>query len=178
VRPDARALVAEARKAAPEGLRGYDVEAMLFDREGKREEARAAFTKAVGLNSESFYTHYRLGLLSCRPDPDQETRATIEKLVRRSLALNDTYPLSHALLADVMVLGPQPGDGLGPALKAISLDPGSSSVRLSLARVLWRLARRDDAKAETLAARALARSDAERSQAEELFAFFNRAAVQ
>jgi hypothetical protein len=172
---DARALLTEARKTAPDGARGYDVEAMLFEREGKRDEARTAYAKAAALKSESFYTHYRLALLSWRSDLDQDTRATIEALARRSLTLNDAYASSYAVLADAQARGPQPADGLESVRKAIALEPAISSHRLALARVLWALKRSDDAKASALAARALSRSDAELNQAQELLAFFNRA---
>jgi hypothetical protein len=42
---------------------------------------------------------------------------------------------------------------------------------------MWRLSRRDDAKAAALAGRALSRNAEQRSQAEELLAFFNRASA-
>lgn len=174
---DARALIAEVRTIAPVAPGSYDVEAMLLDREGKRDDAGAAFTKAAALKSDSFYTMYRLAVLTWRPNPDKGTRDGIEQLLRRSVALNDSYAESQAFLADVVVLGALPGEALDIAKKALSLDPRSASVRLSLARVLWALKQRDSARAAALAARALARSDQERSQAEELLAFFNRALV-
>jgi len=172
---DARALIADVRTTAPEAPGSYDVEAMLLDREGKRDDARAAFTKAAALKSDSFYTHYRLAVLTWRPGPDKDTRDRIERLLRRSVALNESYAESHAFLADVIALGAQPADALDIAKKAVLLDPSSSSVRLSLARVLWALSQRDSARGTALAARALSHSDQERSQAEELIAFFNRA---
>ena len=172
---DARPLIAEARKLAPEAPGSYDVEAMLFDREGKPDEARAAFTKAAALKSDSFYTNYRLAVMTWRATPDQPTRDGVERLLRRSVVLNESYAESEAFLADVIALGTQPADALAIATKAVSLDPGSSSVRLSLARVLWALSRRDEARAAAVAGRSLARSDQQRSQAEELLTFFNRA---
>jgi hypothetical protein len=172
---DARALIAESRKSAPTGSRGYEVEAMLLDREGKRDEARAAFAKAAELNSESFYAHYRLALLMWRSDLDEATRGRIEALAKRSVALNESYANAYALLADAIARGPQAADGVAPALKALALEPANSSHRLSLARVYWAMGRRDSAKATALAGRALSRSDAERREAEDLLAFFNRA---
>ena len=172
---EARALVAESRKSAPDAARAYEVEAMLLDREGKRDEARAAFARAAELNSENFYTHYRLGLLTWRSDLDEATRGRIEALAKRSVALNESYAHAYALLADAIARGPQAADGVAPALKALALEPANSSHRLSLARVYWAMGRRDSAKATALAGRALSRSDAERREAEDLLAFFNRA---
>lgn len=175
---DARTLIADARKLAPEAPGSYDVEGMLLDREGKSDEARAAFTKAAALKSDSFYTNYRLAVLSWGSAPDQSTRDGVERLLRRSVALNESYAESEAFLADVVALGAQPADALAIATKAVSLDPGSASVRLSLARMLWALSRRDEAKASALAGRSLARTDQQRNQAEELLTFFNRATTK
>ncbi len=66
---EARAAIDGARKAAatPDG---YLAEALLLDREGKREEARAAFERAVDAGTPSSYAHYRLALLRWAPSPD------------------------------------------------------------------------------------------------------------
>src|SRR5262245_8407169 len=148
---DARALIAEARKIAPEAAGSYEVEAVLLDREGKRDGLLAALTKAAQLKSDDFYMQYRLASLMWSPNPDPATRNGIEQLLRRSAALNAFFAPSQALLANVIALGPQPADALEPATKAIALDPVSSAVRLSYATVLWQLSRRDQAKAAALA---------------------------
>jgi uncharacterized protein (UPF0261 family) len=96
-------------------------------------------------------------------------------VLRRSVELNDGFAPSQALLADVIALGPKPADAVDVGIKAIALDPQSSSARLAYARVMWALSRRDEAKAAALAGRALSRNADQRSQAEELLAFFNRA---
>jgi hypothetical protein len=171
---EARAAIAAAGQGAARASGAYDVEALLLDREGKREDARAAYAKAAESNSSSFYTHYRLATLIWIPRLDADTSSRIEALLRRSIALNNFYAPSQAMLADTIALGPSPGEALAPATRAASLDPTSSRARLTLARVLLRMAKRDDAVGQARAARALARSDEERAAADELIAFLNR----
>jgi tetratricopeptide (TPR) repeat protein len=168
---EARAMIAAA---GPQSAAGYDVEAILLEREGKRDEARSAYAKAVESKSQSFYTLYRLASLTWGEQPNAETLSRVETLARQSIALNSFYAPAQALLADAVARGPMPADALGPAIRASTLDPTSSNVRLSLARVLWQMSRRGEAMGHARAARALARTDQQRAQADELIAFFGR----
>ena len=169
---EARAAIAAA--GANRGAGTYDVEALLLDREGKRDEARAAYAKAAELNSDSFYTHYRLATLIWTANADADTRRRIETLLRRSVALNSFYSPSHAFLADTIARGATPADALPIAIRAASLDVTSASARMTLARVLGRLGRRDEAIGHARASRAMAQTDDERGAAEELIAFLTR----
>lgn len=169
---EARAAIAAA--GANRGSGTYDVEALLLDREGKRDDARTAYAKAAELNSDSFYTHYRLATLLWTANADTETRRRIETLLRRSVALNNFFSPSQAFLAETIAQGPTPADALPVAIRAASLDQSSASARLTLARVLGRLSRRDEAIGHARAARALARTDQERAAADEFIAFLTR----
>jgi hypothetical protein len=104
---EARAAIAGA--GANRGVGTYDAEALLLDREGKRDEARSAYAKAVELNSESFYTHYRLATLLWTASPDADLLRRLETLLRRSVALNNRYSPSQAFLADTIARGSTPG---------------------------------------------------------------------
>ena len=68
---EARALITEARKAPAPPASSFEVEAALLDREGKTDEAHAAFVKAEELNSTKFYTHLRLADLTLRGTPER-----------------------------------------------------------------------------------------------------------
>jgi hypothetical protein len=85
---EARAAIAAA--GANRSVGTYDVEALLLDREGKRDEARSAYAKAVELNSESFYTHYRLATLLWTASADADLLRRLETLLRRSVAPRGT----------------------------------------------------------------------------------------
>jgi tetratricopeptide (TPR) repeat protein len=166
---DARALIGEARKAETSNASSYDVEALLFERNRQAGEARTAYAKAVELNSQNFYSHYRVAVT------DVETSVNppdgLEKQVRRAIALNDAYAPSYSLLANILLQGTQPASALEPALTAIRLDPGDSFPRLTLARVYWRLNRRAEAMGVARSGLSLARGDQERGAAKELITF-------
>ena len=166
---EARAAIAAA--GANRGVGTYDVEALLLDREGKRDEARSAYAKAVELNSESFYTHYRLATLLWTASADADLLRRLETLLRRSVALNNLNSPSQAFLADTIARGSTPGDAVPIAMRAASLDPTSATARMTLARVLGRVGQRDEAIGHARAARVLAGTDDERGAAEELIAF-------
>ena len=173
---DARALIAEARKLDPANAASYDVEAILLDGSSQTTEARVAFTRATELNSENFYTYYRQSTFLAPSPANADTNALLERQLRRSIALNDSYSPAHSLLASVLAQGNQPGDALAPALKAIELDPRDTIPRLTLARVIWRLKRLPEARGNARAALSLARNDQQRRQAQDLINALDRAA--
>jgi len=171
---DARALVAESRKSAPDAARAYEVEAMLLDREGKRDEARAALERAVAERVESGYAHYRLASLRWAPSPDRDTLAGMEKLLSRALALNNLHAPSNAFLAEVRsLLGI--GEPIAYARRAIMLAPSEPGHRLTAARILMRQQKYDEARTEVQTALAMEKSDSVRAEAERLIASIDRA---
>jgi hypothetical protein len=169
---EARAAIAAGGATRTAG--SYDVEAILLDRDGKRDEAKAAYTRAAELKSENFYTHYRLATMTWTARPDSETLSRMETLLRRSVALNNFFAPSLSLLADTIVQGTTPAEALPLATRAASLDPSSAAARLTLARVLARLDRAGDAVGHARAGRLLATTTEERNAADELIAFLSR----
>jgi hypothetical protein len=171
---EARTAIATARKVSPESPGSYEAEALLADVDRKLDEARAAYTKAADLKSSNGYVYYRLAVLNWGSSPDAETRDRIEALLRRSVALNDAYAPAYALLADAVAMGATPAAAVEFAIKGAQLAPGQSSTRLTLARVLLRNSRRDEARGHALAARQLADSEEERKEAQQLIDFIAR----
>ncbi|HUK34816.1 MAG TPA: hypothetical protein VLV86_12925 [Vicinamibacterales bacterium] len=169
---EARALVAEARKADAASASSYDVEGRLLDLEGKRPEAQTAFEKAEQLQSENFYTYFRLATMTW---PEKAASPEMERRLRRAAALNDTYAPTQSLLAEALVASQHAADALAPATRAVTLEPGGVQPRLSLARVQWALMKRAEARGLARSALALSRTDPERQQAKELVDFFDRA---
>lgn len=170
---EARAAIQEARKAAaaPES---FLAEAMLLDREGKRDEARAALERAVAERIESGYAHYRLASLRWAPSPDRDTLAGLEKLLLRAVALNNLHAPSNALLAEVRsLLGI--GEALAYARRASILAPSEPSHYLTAARILMRQQKHDEALKEVQTALTLPKSDSVRAEAERLTATIGRA---
>ena len=65
---EARAAIAEARKADPNAAGSYVAEGLLADSASKNTEAKAAYAKAVELASSSPYAYYRLASLTWQPE--------------------------------------------------------------------------------------------------------------
>ena len=162
---EARTHLDKARQSAPVAPDSFLAEALLMDREGKRDEARAAYERAVEGRSESGYAHFRLAALRWHPKADRDTLAGIEKLLLRAVALNSRHAPSNAFLADVRsLLGS--GEALVYARRAIALAPSQPGHRLTAARILMRQKKYDEALTEAQAALTRASAgDAENARA-------------
>jgi tetratricopeptide (TPR) repeat protein len=174
---DARALIAEGRKTAMPAVAGFEAEAMLLDREGKRDDALAAFLKAEELRSENFFVHYRLATLTFPATPTAESLAPLETRLRRAVELNDAYSASLGLLANILVTRNQAEAALVFAKRAATLEPGDAPARAAFARALWAGGQRPEAMGHARAALSLAQDDAQRRQVQELIDFFTRSAA-
>jgi len=166
---DARALIVESRKAESVNAGSYDVEALLFDRNRQSAEARTAYAKAVELNSQSFYSHYRAA--STDIETAGPAAAGLEKQVRRAIALNEAYSPSYSLLANILLRSNQATGALEPAVMAVRLDQRDPFSRLTLARVYWSLSRQAEAMGVARSGLSLARTDQQRAAAKELITF-------
>lgn len=172
---DARALVAEARKADPSA--GADeVDALIADHEDRTDDVRASLEKAVTQGNVSWYAPYRLAtLLSTR---DQATLERVETLLDRSTTLNPFADGAWSFLAEVMAGLDRGAAALGPIDKALALVPASSRHHISRARVLRRLGRASDASRSAGIGRALARTPEERQVAQAMLADLARDALR
>jgi tetratricopeptide (TPR) repeat protein len=168
---EARALIAESRKLDAMSPQSYEVEGQLLDTEGKRPEALAAFEKAEQLNSENFYTYFRLANLTW---PEKAASPEMERRLRRSAALNGTHAPTQAMLAEALVASAHAADALEPAKRAVTLEPASSQPRMALARVQWALMNRPAARGLARSALSASRTDGERQQAQALIDFFDK----
>jgi hypothetical protein len=160
---EARTAIAEARQAG-DAADASVAEALLLDREGKTEEARAAYTKAVEGKTGNPYAYYRLALLLWRDGVDDETLTRVEKLLSQAVALNTRFAAAYSMIgqarAELNI-----GEPLGMVLRAIALDPVEPQYRLAAANVLMRQRKYDDALKHAQAAAALADTDEERRRA-------------
>jgi hypothetical protein len=111
----------------------------------------------VEVNTPNFRVVSNNGERSARevawqPGPDSLPRR--RTLLEKSIALNDGYAQSHQSLA--------------PFRRAIELEPGQVGNYISLANVLGRLGKKDDALAIARAAMDVASNDAERRSVQAL----------
>ena len=155
---ECRARLASAKASPPNGAVD-EIEGLLLDRDGKRDEALAAYTRATELGGGSYYGEYRFASLSWPQAPDtKEPFPKMERSLRRAVELRPTFAPAHALLAAVLVQLDRASEGLPLAQRAVALDPTESFHQLTLARVLFRLGKRGEAIAPAQHARTLAKS--------------------
>jgi hypothetical protein len=166
---EARAAIAESRKADPNGAASYTAEALLFDRDGKVDDARAAYAKSVELGTTSAYAHYRLASLTWQPQPSPEIVSRVDALLMKALERNTRYASAYAWLGELRAFsGAEPDAGMGLILRAITLEPTSPQHRLRAANVLMYQRKPAEARAQAQAALALADNETERKHAQEM----------
>jgi hypothetical protein len=162
---EARAAIEEARKAGP-APESFVAEAMLLDRAGKKDEAKAAYASAVDAGSTSAYAYYRLASLLWQKNADRDTMTRVEGLFAKATALNTRYADAYASLGEVKsILGT--GEPMGLVLRAIALEPSEPYPRLAAADVLWRARKYDEAVKYAESALSLAIDDETRRRAAE-----------
>src|SRR5262245_11076164 len=171
---EARALADEARRDASLAV-PWEVDGMLLDQENKRDDARAAFAKAVEAGSANFYVHYRLAQLEWQPTVDREQLERRAVRLQRAVELNPDSASALSFLAETRSALGQADEGLTLAQRAVSLEPREPYHRLALAHALQTAQRPGDAQREARLALQLARSDDERAQAQQLLDFLARA---
>lgn len=170
---EARALIAEGRRAG-EAAAGYEVEALLADRDDNDAAMKAALVKAEQLGSANFYALYRLALLEVPQNDDAAASAVAEARLRKVIELNALHVGAHATLANVLASGPadKRAQAVPVAQQAVKLAPRDAFARGALARALWNGGQRDAAVGHARVAVTLAQTDRERQQAQQMLDFF------
>ncbi len=164
----------QARGANPDEPDATLVEALLCEREGKQDEARAAYIKAADAGSTNAYCLYRAAVLNW-PRPDHDTLLLMEQRLARATTLNSSFADAFAALAEVRALLKQPAPSVMPlVVKAIWLDPSNAWHRMTEARVLFDYNAIDEARKAAQNALALADTDEERQAAQQLLAQLSR----
>ena len=98
---EARAAIAEARKADPKAAGSYVAEGILADRDNKLDEAKAAYTKAAEVESTNAYAYFRLAQLTWQPNASKETLAAIEQHLTKAVGFNTRFADAYAWLGEV-----------------------------------------------------------------------------
>ena len=154
---DARAAIEQARKEGP-APESWTAEALLLDREGKADEAIAAFTHATDAGTTNAYAYYRLASLMWRTQIDDAALTKVEALLEKAIAINTRDADAYALAAEARsALGTGEADGL--AMRDISLEPSDAFVHYAAAVVMRRERKYDEALQQADAAVRLAAGD-------------------
>lgn len=137
---EARALINEARLADPKAGDADAAEGLLLEREGKRDEARAAYVKATESGATNAWAYYRAAMLTWEGRADDATLKRIEANLARAVELNPSFAAAYGGLGEVRAALKQSPAQIVPALqKAVNLDPSDPWIRISAARALWRM---------------------------------------
>jgi hypothetical protein len=166
--PEGQRVLAALQKGDANNPEVVALGALQSDYDRRPEQARDGYLRAAELGTQNFYAHYRAAVASWPRNADPSALAVVAKHARRSIELNGAFARAYAILGEALSMGPSAEDGLQPAQTALKLEPASASHRLSLARVLAQMERRDQALGLALAARALARDPDDRVQAQQL----------
>jgi tetratricopeptide (TPR) repeat protein len=160
---EARALVAEIRASDPAASAADDLEALLLDREQKRDEALVLFTKAAAAGSTSFWTYYRVATAKRVSFADRDAVRTTAGYLERATVLNPDFGPAFSYLATLQLELGDHAHALMTAQRAVTLRPGDVSSRLVAARALVQMGRKDEAAAVATEALQFARDDQERT---------------
>ncbi len=152
---EARALLEEAMRLAPELAAPRESMGLLELQEGQRDEATKWFSEAVQLDSRNFLAYYYTAFLSSQGVLGPERMAATEKNLKKAIELNPNFAPAYTVLAQLYVVrGEHLDEAMAAARKAVQLEPGNLSHHLSVANVLMRMERIADA--QTLVERVLA----------------------
>ena len=172
---EARALLAEARKADPPSVVADEVEAILLDTEDKPKEALDLYTGAAKSGSSNFYVYFREGSLRWQKDSSKEVLAEVAAAYTEAVRLNPDHAWAQNSLARALS-DVEPGErAIAAARRAMALEPGVVAHRLALTQALFSAGKRDDAKLEAERSLALATEVNDRADAQRWIDYITRA---
>lgn len=142
---------------------------------GHRSEAFESFSQAVALDPKNALTRYFRAYLTFGEKRVGLGDQQIEDDLRQAISLDPNFAPPYALLADYLAASDeQLPQALSLAEKAASLEPGSATYMLTLARVLGRMQKFDQAQAAAQRASVTALQPAERAAAENFLAYLQQ----
>jgi tetratricopeptide (TPR) repeat protein len=162
-----RALIAEARGEDPAQPQSYVAEGLLADRAGDHSAAKAAFEKAIANGSDNAYVFYRSAVIALASTPNEAALGPIAAQLTEAVKRNTRFASAYAALGEVRAALTSDAESAAPLVfRAIALEPAEPSHHLAAARVFWRCRKWDRAVTEARAAERLARTEAERVEAQ------------
>jgi TonB family protein len=164
---EATATLREALRLDPNVALAHQYLGMVQFLEGQREKALESVSQAVALDPKNYFSHYLRAFLVTSGSGMMSGNTQVEEDLRQAIALSPEFSPPYALLA-VYLAAPNRNleEALALAQRAVSFEPGSSSYQLSLAQVLLRKNKFNEANLATARASAWARDPVERANAE------------
>jgi TPR repeat protein len=163
---EARALLAEARKAEPPSIVTDEVGAQLLDSEDKDKEALELYSRAASGGSTNFYVFYRRGSLLWQPNAQKEVVAEAAAAYAQAVSLNPDHAWAQTSLARALA-EVDPGErAIAAARKSTTLEPGVVAHRLALTKALSAAGKSDEARSEAERSLALSSTVEDRADAQ------------
>jgi tetratricopeptide (TPR) repeat protein len=167
---DAKASLAEAQQLQP-GV-GDEVAALIADREGRNDDARAALGRAVDQPFATWWAPYRLATLES--PMGQSGFRRIRDLLTTATGRNPNADWAWAYLGVAQAELDERETAVRAVEQAIELAPASSANRRLAARTYLRLDMPTEARTAAGLARALATTPEERGEAQDMLAAIAR----
>jgi tetratricopeptide (TPR) repeat protein len=162
---EAESLLNDALKHEPQFALSYQNLGIAQERAGKTDEALDSISRAIELDPAIGFARYMRAYLSFRSGAVMTENLELEGDLRAAIASMPNFAPAYSLLALRLAASPEDNaEALEMAKKAVALQPGSSVAQLTLAQVLARMNKFDDAQKAALRARAEARNGVEKQQ--------------
>ena len=169
---EARPVLEDAIRQDPKLALAYQNLALVEFTDRHPDEALALATKAIELDPENGLARYLRADLAFRSGTQVSENFQLEDDLRVAIAADPDFAPAYSMLALRLAASHEDmTEALKMAQKAVSLEPGNGTYQLSLAQVLARMRKFDEAKIAGSRARASARTPSEKAQAESFLSY-------
>jgi len=167
---EAEEMLQESLKLDPKLAAACESMGFLYFQQGKREEAGKWYSKAVALNSQSYYVNYYYAENLLTGNLDEDSAAKAELSLRAAIKLNPDFVLAYSALANLLLqTSParhqKPEEAYMLVVRLIELEPGDVYHRILAVQVLERLGRSEDAVRVAKLALSLAKTPQDQAEA-------------
>ena len=145
---EARASVEEALQADAKLPLAYEARGLLAYSQEDFPASEAAFSRAIELNSSSYFVYYFDAQARLRRGvPAPEDRAEVAASLEKAVAMNPQFAAAYAALASVYSMQPETQDkAIQAGVKAVKLEPGNLNYAINYGYVLLNAGKVEDAK--------------------------------
>lgn len=169
---EARPLLEEAVREDPKLALGYQNLGVAEFMDHHTEEALTDVSKAIVLDPKSGLPRYLRAYLAFRSGTAITENAQLEDDLRVAIAASPDFAPAYSLLAlRLAATSEDTPEALQMAKKAVSLQPGNGTYLLTLAQVLARMRKFDEAQVVALRASTNAQTPGEKQQAESFLSY-------
>jgi len=143
--------------------------------QGQREKALESESQAIALDPKNAFTRYLRAFLLTVGGGMVSNDSRIEEDLRQAIAISPDFAPPYGLLAVYLsAIGRDLPEALSFAQRGVALEPGASGPQLSLAQVLARMNRFDEAEIALVRANAWARDPAQKANAESFHTYLEQ----